>query len=180
MNKQRGNKQQGFTLVELMVTVSTASVLLMLATGVVHSTMRFESMSRQRASVHRAAVRLSHDFRHDIHRANGFRISDRADKPPTIRLMLPEGSEVTYQVTHQRVLREQRLGAQQVAQQVARETYDFPANYRVMFSQSEPRMAELTVEHHLQLVGIDPQTVVHVQAEVGRLLRLEKVKEISP
>jgi len=176
MNKRRGNKQRGFTLVELMVTVSTASVLLMLATGVVHSTMRFESTSRQRAEVHRAAVRLSHDFRHDIHRANGFRISDRADQPPTIRLTLPEGSEVTYEVINQRVLREQRLDAQQVA----RETYDFPANYRVMFSQSEPRMAELTVEHHLQLVGVDPQTVVHVQAEVGRLLRLEKVEEISP
>lgn len=176
MNTRRGNKQRGFTLVELMATVSTSSVLLMLATGVVHSTMRFESMSRQRAEVHRAAVRLSHDFRQDIHRANGFRISDRADQPPTIHLTLPEGSEVTYQVTRQRVLREQRLGAQQVA----RETYDFPANYRVMFSQSEPRMAELTVEHHLQLVGVDPQTVVHVQAEVGRLLRLQKVEEISP
>ncbi len=176
MNKQRGNKQRGFTLVELMATISSASVLLMLATGVVHSTMRFESTCRQRASVHRAAVRLSHDFRYDIHRANGFRISDRADQPPTIRLILPEGSEVTYQVTHQRVLREQRLGAQQVA----RETYDFPADYQVMFSQSEPRMAELTVEHHLQLVGVDPQTVVHVQAEVGRLLRLAKVEEISP
>lgn len=176
MNTRRGNKQRGFTLVELMATVSTSSVLLMLATGVVHSTMRFESTSRQRAEVHRAAVRLSHDFRQDIHRANGFRISDRADQPPTIHLTLPEGSEVTYQVTRQRVLREQRLGAQQVA----RETYDFPANYRVMFSQSEPRMAELTVEHHLQLVGVDPQTVVHVQAEVGRLLRLAKVEEAAP
>ena len=180
MNEQRGNKRRGFTLVELMVTISSASVLLMLATGVVHSTMRFESMSRQRAEVHRAAVRLSHDFRHDVHRANGFRISDRADQPHTIRLTLPEGSEVTYQVTRQRVLREQRLSTQQVAQQVARETYDFPANYQVMFSQSEPQMAELTVEHHLQLVGVDPQTVVHVQAEVGRLLRLAKVEEAAP
>ncbi len=176
MNEQRGNRQRGFTLVELIVTISTASVLLMLATGVVHSTMRFESMSRQRAEVHRAAVRLSHDFRHDVHRANGFRISDRADQPPTIHLTLPEGSEVTYEVINQRVLREQRLDAQQVA----RETYDFPANYRVMFSQSEPRMTELTVEHHLQLVGVDPQTVVHVQAEVGRLLRLAKVEEAAP
>ncbi len=176
MNEQRGNRQRGFTLVEMIVTISTASVLLMLATGVVHSTMRFESMSRQRAEVHRAAVRLSHDFRHDVHRANGFRISDRADQPHTIRLTLPEGSEVTYQVTRQRVLREQRLGAQQVA----RETYDFPANYQVMFSQSAPQMAELTVEHHLQLVGVDPQTVVHVQAEVGRLLRLAKVEEAAP
>ena len=180
MNKRRGNKQRGFTLVELIVTISSASVLQMLATGVVHRTMRFESMSRQRADVHRAAVRLSHDFRHDVHRANGFRIGDRADQPPTIHLTLPEGSEVTYQVTRQRVLREQRLGTQKGAQQVARETYDFPAKYQVMFSQSEPRMAELTVEHHLQLVGVDPQTVVHVQAEVGRLLRLEKVEEISP
>ncbi len=176
MNEQRGNRQRGFTLVELIVTISTASVLLMLATGVVHSTMRFESMSRQRAEVHRAAVRLSHDFRHNVHRANGFRISDRADQSHTIRLILPEGSEVTYQVTRQRVLREQRLNDLQVA----RETYDFPANYQVMFSQSEPQMAELTVEHHLQLVGVDPQTVVHVQAEVGRLLRLAKVEEAAP
>jgi prepilin-type N-terminal cleavage/methylation domain-containing protein len=176
MNEQHGKRQRGFTLVELIVTISTASVLLMLATGVVHSTMRFESMSRQRAEVHRAAVRLSHDFRHDVHRAAGFRISDRADQPPTIRLILPEGSEVTYQVTRQRVLREQRLSAPQVA----RETYDFPADYQVMFSQSEPQMAELTVEHHLQLVGVDPQTVVHVQAEVGRLLRLAKVEEAAP
>ena len=159
-----------------MVTVSTASVLLVLATGVVHRMMRFESMSRLRADVHRSAVRLSHDFRHDIHRAEGFEISSHGEQPPTIRLMLPESSDVTYQVASQWVLREQRLDDQHVA----RETYDFPADYQVRFSQSEPRMAELTVEHHLQLVGVDPQTVVHVEAEVGRLLRLEKVEEISP
>jgi hypothetical protein len=170
------NKPSAFTLVELMVTISTSAVLLGLATGAVHRMMRFESASRQRASVHRTAVRLSNDFRSDIHQANGFEIGDSDDQPPTIRLTLPEGSDVTYQVAGQRVLREQRLDNQQVA----RETYEFPADHQVRFSDSDARMAELTIVHNLPIVGVDPQTVMHVAAEVGRLLRLTAGEEVAP
>ncbi len=170
------NNRRGFTLVEMIVTISTASVLLTLATGVVHRMMRFESMSRQRASVHRTAVRLSHDFRHDVHQAEGFEVSDSPDQPPTIRLMLPDGGDATYQVAGQRVLREQQLDDERVA----REIYDFPADYQVMFSQSTPRLAGLTVVHNLPLVGVDPRAVLHVEAEVGRLLRLTAGEEASP
>ena len=175
MIMRRGYTQRGFTLVEMVVTISTASILLTLATGVVHRVMRFESVSRQRASVHRAAMRLSHDFRHDVHRANGFEISDPPEQP-TMRLTLPEGNDVTYQVTSQRVLREQQLEDQQVA----REIYDFPTDYQVRFSRSAPRLAEISIVHILPLVGIDPQTVVHVETEVGRLQRLTNAVEDSP
>jgi len=176
MNIRPGSRRRGTTLIELMVTISTASVLLLLATSVVHRMMRFESKSRQRASVHRTAVRLSHDFRKDIHQADSFQIRGREDQPPTIRLVLPEGSDVTYRVTQHRVLREQRIDDQQVA----RETYDFPADYQVSFSRSSPRLAELTVVHNPRLAGIGPQTVLHVEAEAGRLLRLAKVEEAAP
>jgi type II secretory pathway pseudopilin PulG len=176
MITQRRYKQGAFTLVELVATISTASVLLALATGVVHRMMRFESASRQRASVHRTALRLSHDFRHDIHRAEGIELSDHEGQTPMVRLILSEVGDVTYQVANQRVLREQRLDDEQVA----RETYDFPTDYQVSFSQPAPRTAKLTVVHHLPLVGINPQTVLHVEAELGRLLRLTQVEGTTP
>jgi prepilin-type N-terminal cleavage/methylation domain-containing protein len=171
-----GNMKRGFTLVELIATIAASGVLLVLATGVMHRMMRFESKSRQRASVHLAAVRLSHDFRYDVHQANGFKIGDSDDQQPTIRLTLPEGSDVTYQVAGQRVLREQRLDNQQVA----RETYEFPADHQMRFSDSDARMAELTIVHNLPIVGVEPQTVIHVAAEVGRLLRLTAGEEVAP
>jgi len=170
------NKSRGFTLVEMLATISSASVLLVLATGVLHRTMRFDSTCRQRAQVHRVAVRLSHDFRHDVHRAESFQVSGVAEEPSSILLELPDGGNVTYQVTEQRVLREQPLASQQVA----RQTYDFPDDYKVSFLRAGPRLAELTVEHDPHLIGVEPQTVVHVQAEVGRLLRLANVQEVSP
>ena len=168
------NRPRGHTLVELIVTMSVGSTLLLLATGVVHRTMRFESTSRQRTDVHRTARRLAHDFRRDAHRAESVKLSDEADPPTTIRFSLPDEAAVTYTVARGMVLREQRLAEGQVR----REPYYFPPGYRVTFAGVfRPRRAVLSVEHDHGLIGEPPSTLVHVAAEVGRLLRLAQVEE---
>ena len=121
-------------------------------------------------------MRLANDIRRDVHLAKGFQISNRRDQPATIRLNLPDGKDVTYQATNGRILRQQRLDAEQTAY----ETYDFPNDYRLTFSQPLPQLAEVVVEHDPKLMGVEPLTVVHVKAEVGRLLRLAGLEEDSP
>ena len=176
MKFRPNHSQYGFTLVEMVVTISTASVLLAMATGVVHRMMRFESQSRQRADVHRTAVRLTNDFRKDVHQAHSIEIGDEAETPNLIRLMFPAGNEVTYLMVNHTVMREQLLDEHSVY----RETYEFPIRYQVRFSDRGPQLAGLAVVHNLQLIGIEPQTVVHVEAEVGRLLRLTESLEAAP
>ena len=171
------NQPRGHTLVELIVTMSVGSTLLLLATGVVHRTMRFESVSRERGDVHRTAGRLSHDFRRDAHQAESLQLSDEADQPSTMRLTLPDQDAVTYTVDKGMVLREQRLADGQVR----REPYYLPPGYRATFARLfRPRRAVLTVEHDHGLVGEAPRTLVHVEAEVGRLLRLAQIEEPTP
>jgi len=171
------NNHRGFTLVEMIVIMSVGSSLLLLATGVVHRTMRIESSSRERADDYRTARRLSHDFRRDAHQAESCRVSDEADGPPTIRLSLPDQDDVIYTVARGMVLREQRLAEGQVRY----EPYYFPTGYRTAFAQVfRPRRAVLSVEQDLGLAGEPPRTLVHVEAEVGRLLRLAQVEETAP
>ena len=169
-------KSRGFSLVELMATMSTATVLLALATGLVHRTMRFESLSQQRASAERTAARLAHDFRRDVHHAHNTQVSEQDQLSASIRIVISEGGDVTYRATKHRVLREQRLNARQVA----REIYDFPEDHQVSFSRPSPRMAVLHVEHQLELIGVAPQHVVHVEAEIGRLHRLIQAAKEAP
>lgn len=171
------NRPRGHTLVELLVTMSVGGALLLLATGVVHRTMRLESSSHQQADVHRTAVRLSHDFRQDAHRAKSLQLSDLAEESTTIQFTLPDEEPVTYTLAKNMVLREQRLAEGQVR----REPYYLPPGYQVAFTQEfRPRRAVLTLDYDHRLVGEAPQPLVRVEAELGRLLRLAQFEEPTP
>lgn len=87
-------KQRGFTLTELMVTMSLGSGLMMLAVGLVHQTMRLTSEARWRAAEHRTIWRLVDQFRRDVHRADAVVV----DSPESIRMVVAGLGDVTYTV----------------------------------------------------------------------------------
>ncbi len=170
------NNRRAFTLIEMLVSISVGSVLMGLALGMVHRTMRAESTARTNAQVERTAARLSRQFRHDIHQAQSISLDGQQTDTPSLRLMLSDQRPVTYQIERGRVLREQQQGDEQTH----REVFSFPDDHSLLFAElAEPSRAVLTVEHDTKLVGISPQVRLHVEAVVGQFLRLSQTEEAS-
>lgn len=171
------NEQRGFTLVELSASLAVGSVLLVLATGVVHRTMRIESIMRDNAAVERAALRLSRDFRYDAHRAESFSLNRPTADQPMLQLVLPGQAPVTYRVEGSGVLREQSNNDTQIH----RERYSFSDNFHVQFAElPAPRRVVLTLERKTELVGIPPRIELHVEAVIGQFLQFSQTEETSP
>jgi prepilin-type N-terminal cleavage/methylation domain-containing protein len=84
--------RSGFTLTELMVTMSVGSVLMVLAVGLVHQSMQLTATTRRVADEHQAISRLASQFRDDVRRADQVRIE--SDK--VVRISIPERGEITY------------------------------------------------------------------------------------
>jgi type II secretory pathway component PulJ len=69
-------KRSGVTLIETMIAVSTSSMLLLLAIGVLHQAMRLSSKAKNRTEFHQSDMRLSTQFREDVHRATKTELTD--------------------------------------------------------------------------------------------------------
>jgi hypothetical protein len=159
------------TLTELLVTMSAGSALMMLAIGTLHQSMSLASAARQRSDHQRTLDRLARAFRHDVHRADQCSVGS----PEHVEFSMPDDSAVTYDVSANRVTRQQRL--QQGPDH--RETFEFNAEALVTFERlDEPARAVLTIAGKLPSGGparVDRQ----VSAVVGRLIKHERA-EVSP
>ena len=87
-------KRNGITLVETIIAVSTSSMLLLLAIGVLHQAMRLSSKAKSRTEFHQSNMRLSAQFREDVHRATNTQLG--ADG--SLTLMFTESETITYRL----------------------------------------------------------------------------------
>ncbi|QEG34666.1 prepilin-type N-terminal cleavage/methylation domain-containing protein [Bythopirellula goksoeyrii] len=162
----------GFTLIEVMVSISVSSVLMVLSLGMVHRVMNLESSSRDQARVSRSMTRLGHDFRSDVQRSSAV----ETDHEAVLELTFADGAVVTYRVLDEHVLREQAVDDSRTR----REYYNLPADADVEFTEHvSPTRWEISVTRDLKLVGIAPRPLLQTMAEVGRLLRLAGLQEVK-
>ncbi len=170
------NNQRAFTLVEMMVSISVGSVLMGLALGMVHRTMRAESTARTHAQVERTTALLSRQFRSDIHRAKTVLLDDQQSDSPSLRLMIPNQRPITYRIENNSLHRQQQQGDEQTHI----ELFPFPDDHILKFVEmTRPPRIVLTLEHDTKLVGVAPRIRLHVEAVVGQFLRLGQSKEVS-
>ena len=168
--------RRAFTLVEMVTSISVGSVLLVLAMGTVHRTMRIESTLRENALTERTAARLSRQFRHDMHLAESVSLDRQQADEPVLQIELPGQSPVSYRVEHTSVHREQAHSDTQVH----REHFSFPENFVVNFRElTAPQRVVLTVQRETGLIDVPPRLEMHVEAVIGRFLRLRQPKEAS-
>ena len=168
------SKVRGFTLVEMLAVVAVSSVLLVIATGVVHRAMRLESRWEEEANVSRTLTRLARDFRGDAHQAQDAEVTQ---DPLGLKLTLPDSTVITYEVAADEVIRDY----QSPGKSRRREFYSQPAEYQAQFTLGEePQWVELHVTHDPHLAGVQPRTTVHVRAEVGRFSRLARSQGGTP
>jgi hypothetical protein len=105
---------RGTSLAELLAVLTGVGVAMAVATGLVHTGMRQQSMSRQELERDRTAMRLARDFREDVRQAV---VVDVTAKPAEdastegapgttlVRLTLPADVRVEYQTTTQGLTR---------------------------------------------------------------------------
>jgi prepilin-type N-terminal cleavage/methylation domain-containing protein len=127
-------KHLAFTLVELLVVLSASSIVLTISTAMIHRTMHVQSRSRQFYDIERSALRLSEQFRHDVHLSQAASIQEPPGNQGVIlRLELPEEQIVEYsrqEGTLHRILLNKK-------KPLSRQEYPFPATTRLTLKQLE-------------------------------------------
>ena len=167
---------RAFTLVELVASLSAGSVLLVLAMGTVHRTMRIESAMQNNAAAERTAARLSRQFRHDIHLAESVSLDRQQAGKPALQIILPGQSPISYRIDDASVHREQTL----TDKQVHHEQFMFPENFVMNFQElTAPQRVVLTVHSETGLTNAPPRLELHVEAVIGQLPRLKQPIEAT-
>lgn len=165
-------KRRAFTLIELSVSMTAGSALLIMAIGLLHQSMSLASTARERSDHQRTLNRLAQEFRRDVHRA----AQCTTTSTDRMQLRMPDASEITYVVSDNRVTRRQpRDGGPD-----RRESFEFGSSATATFeSLTEPNRAVLVVVDRphpsIDRTRIDRK----VAAVVGRLASHEN-SEVSP
>lgn len=163
-------EHRGVSLVELLVVMSLGTMLLTTSAVVLHRMMQSHGKTRHFLDASRSALRLSEQFRSDVHRA---REATTDDLPPEIvlRLQLGEATVVEYRHAAGLVRRTQLVGEKVTS----REEYAFPAGSRLTIrEQMSPRLLSLAITSMPGDAGGPAQqgfaTAIHLQidAQPGR------------
>jgi len=164
--------RNGYTLIELSVTISVGSSLMMLAVGLLHQTMNLTSTARTRAAQHHTLDRLTQDFRQDVHVTTEAALTD----PQHLELLRADGTAVRYQIEPARIRREERLeGAI-----VRREDYVLGEGLVVTFeTMDQPERAAFQLRAPSANAGAGPSPTRQVAAVLGRKLAHQRA-EVSP
>ena len=89
------NRRRGFTLIQLLLTMSVAVVIMMVNVGWIHQTMKFASRMDQRQQTHQTLTRLAWDLRDDVHHSSSLSM----DGEDRLVLELNDGTVVTYSIS---------------------------------------------------------------------------------
>lgn len=144
MNPQNLNIRGGFTLTELLITMTAGGTLAILAVGMVHQTMHLTSATRREADEHRSVSRLANQFRQDVRMADQVLIESAS----SMRLTIPQHGEVTYVAETAACVRTHTEASTTAVagDRVSRETYRLQPDGQVSFEMLEPpRRAALVV-----------------------------------
>lgn len=166
--------RRGVSLAELLVVMIACTALFSLTGELLCRVMRVQIESRGHADVERNALRLSRQFRSDVHQARVFDLAD--DDESLVRLELTDGKVAQYTVLD-RTIRRQLLRDGEVA---AVEVYQFPDPLQCEINElAEPARLQLSIAAKpYSLDPAEPATAVpsnpihlRVEAVLGRDLR---------
>jgi hypothetical protein len=103
--------RRGVSLIEMLTLMSSCTVILTMSAVLIHRTMRSQEQTRYFFAVERAALRLTEQFRRDVHRArNAVTADDELDEGVFLRLEMPGGVTVAYRSEEASVVRIVRGG----------------------------------------------------------------------
>lgn len=166
--------RQGFTLIELMVTMILVTAMTGVAVKLLATLMRSERNGVEHVTRLATVSRLSRQFRADVHAATELQLSADDPAQPLLRMTCEDQRQIQYAVQPQGLLRtEQRPGQPMITKDLLRLKN---TRFKIVESAAPPRLLTLTIETP-DVFATDPQQPVgksrelHIEAIVGRDFR---------
>ena len=165
-------QRNGSTLIELVLSLSAGSAVMLLAISLVHQTMMLTERSRHRSDSSRTLDQLAQNFRRDVHLA----LELKVDGEGMLSLRGADGSQITYIVQNHSVVRQRKRAAEDKQQESYRLAEDASATFQGI---QDPDRATLTVQAEAGLQETMPRVDLHVEAMLGRWQALEHIGTVS-
>ena len=144
--KNRGGRR-GFTLVELLVSISIASVLLIVNAVWIHQTLKYGKVQAMRKADHQSMTRLAWQFRDDVRESS----SVNAINETKLQLSFGNDAKLIYTLKENFVLIERFAGEGNTVTRF--ESYRLPPNAIVKWDVSElPKWIALEVKRGGELL----------------------------
>jgi hypothetical protein len=142
--------RQGASLVELLLVLSSCTVILTMSAGLIHRMLHVQSRTRAFVDGERSALRLASQFRRDVHEAtSAVADADQLNAGELLRLIEPAEQTVVYLGQPGAIVRLLTEGGRSVA----REEYRFAGEFRPEIRRETPGLIVLT------LASLPKQTV---------------------
>ncbi len=174
-------RDRGFSLLEMILTMSVGSVLMVLAMTVLQQAMTLSTQAREQREADAALNRLCDQFRRDVHDADTVDLS----QDDAVLLMIRD-EVVDYDLSSPRarrsVLGRVRMSAGKEAREPkARESYDVGASTQFSIERLEsPQRVMLTVRRLSPLRHLEPRIDRQISAVVGRSNSDLRSGEVQP
>jgi hypothetical protein len=143
MNLRIANTRRGVSLTELLILMSSYTMILSLCAVLLHRVMRVEIDSRSFVDTERTSERLGHQFRQDVHQATTAETDGAKLKGDVfLQLQLPNNQTVEYSRAKGNVLRT----VSHSGKAGAREEFAFDASCKLFVRQDEsPKRVALSI-----------------------------------
>lgn len=166
-------RRNAFTLVEMLMTMTMGSSLMLLAIGLVHQSMSMSKLAKVRGEHDQSLARLAQQFRSDVHLASEL----VSFSPDLIHLKLADDSTVTYKREAATVTRD-KTGP---GTDIARELFRFDERCMATFtSETYPECVVLQVERRVENSEVSSPVELRVVAVLGRWQQLEQAGDNRP
>jgi type II secretory pathway component PulJ len=101
-------KRSGSTLIELAISLPIFSMLMVLAVGVVHQTMRISRLAKERGQLALSLAKLEQTVRMDVHQSLSATVQqDEKTGLLSLHLVQPDESRIAYHCRSNRIERQQ-------------------------------------------------------------------------
>lgn len=143
MNRRIATPRRGVSLTELLLLMSSYTMILSMCAVLLHRVMRVEIDSRSHVGVERTSERLSRQFRHDVHHATAAKAdATKLKNDAFLQLQIPNNQTIEYRRVNGNVLRTVSLGGKIVA----REEFAFePSSKLTIHEDKSPTRIVLTI-----------------------------------
>jgi hypothetical protein len=172
--------RRAVSMIELLIVMSACTIVLTLSSALVVRAMRTHAHSRANCDAERNALRLSSQFRRDVHAAQSAVADSNAQRGDSfLSMQFPEDQQVEYSIVGGTVLRLMSLDGKSTA----REEFAFPAGSELTIRELEsPRRIALTMVNQPTFdklsegiphpIALGAPLSLHVEANLGLDIRL--------
>ena len=155
-------KRNGFTLIEILVTLSVGGTMMILGVNIVHQTLKLASEARANCTQLQSSRQITTQFRRDLHAATNAEVASNQQL-----ILEVDDARIVYEAKNGRIRRTQSLsdGKQHLTDLL------LLANAQAEFEElANPRRIALTISHDVKLYGVPPRVDRRLEAVVGSQL----------